>query len=386
MNRMRDYYEILGISRDADGDAVKRAYRKLAFEYHPDRNSSPDAEARFKEATEAYEVLRDTDKRAAYDRYGHAGVKGMPGGGGFGGFDFSDALEVFMRDFGGAFGLEDLFGGRRQRRRSGPRRGSDLRVRLPLDLEEVANGVRKTLRIKVHEPCDACRGTGGEGGVEPVRCAECSGTGELRRVQRSMLGQMVTVTPCPHCGGAGERIERPCQTCGGRAVVAQERTIDVDVPPGVSTGDYLTLRGQGNAGGRGAPRGDVTVVMEVRPDPRFHREGADVIYELPITFAQAALGTELEVPTIGGSARLRVPAGIQSETLLRMRGRGLPNLQGGGRGDQIVRIVVWTPTELTPEQEKLLRQLQSIEAKPPEHVDDPGEGGFWSKVKSAFSA
>ena len=384
---MRDYYEILGVAKNADGDAIKKAYRRLAIQYHPDKNQgSPEAEEKFKEATEAYEVLRDDQKRAAYDRYGHAGVRGTGGGPGFGGFDFSDALEVFMRDFGGAFGIEDLFGGGGRRRGQQVRRGADMRARIPLTLEEVATGAQKKLRIRVQERCAACKGTGGENGAPPVRCEECSGTGEIRRVQRSFLGQMVSVTPCGACGGIGERVDTPCHACNGRGVEARERVIDVDVPPGVSTGDYLTLRGQGNAGPRDGPRGDILVVMDVEPDPRFHREGADIVYEHPVTFSQAALGHEVEVPTVGGTARVKIPAGTQSGTLLRLRGRGLPNLQGGGRGDQIVRIVVWTPTSLSADAERLIRKLAEIEAAPPERLDGGAEGGFWNKVKSAFSA
>jgi molecular chaperone DnaJ len=384
---MRDYYEILGIARDADADAIKKAYRKLALQYHPDRNNgSREAEERFREATEAYEVLRDPEKRAGYDRYGHAAVKGAGAGGGFGGFDFSDALEIFMRDFGNAFGLEDLFAGRAGRGGRRARRGADARVGLPLTLEEVARGVRKTLRINVYDPCGTCAGTGAEGGEAPTRCATCGGTGEVRRMQRSLLGQLVTVTPCPACGGEGQRIEALCRDCEGRGVQPAEKEVEVDVPPGVSTGDYVTLRGQGHAGLRGSPRGDLVVVMEVAEDPRFLRDGAHLVLELPVTFSQAALGVELDVPTVWGPAKLKIPAGTQGGTLLRMRQRGLPHLQGQGRGDQIVRVLVWTPTELTPEQESLLRQLAELEREPPEAGAGDGGRGFWSKVRGAFSA
>lgn len=385
---MRDYYEILGVARDADGDTIKKAYRKLALQYHPDRNGgSPEAEERFKEATEAYEVLRDADKRAAYDRYGHAGVKsGMGAGASYGGFNFSDALEIFMRDFGG-FGLEDLFGGGAGRRGGRTnRRGADIRVRLPMTLEEVATGVHRTLKLQVAERCSVCGGSGGEKGTEPVRCATCGGTGEVRRVQRSFLGQMVSVTPCPTCGGEGQRIEKACAECEGRGVEMAEKTIEVDIPAGVSSGDYVTLRGAGNAGPRGGPAGDILVVVEVEEDARFVRDGADLIYDLPLTFSQAALGAEIEVPTVQGSARLKVPAGIQAGRLLRMRGKGLPHLQGGGRGDMIVRVTVWTPTELTAEQESLLRKLAEIETPAPVPGEETKERGFWSKVREAFTA
>src|SRR5919109_390150 len=306
---MRDYYEILGVDRHADADTIKKAYRKLALQYHPDRNSgSAQAEEQFKELTEAYEVLRDPDKRAAYDRYGHAGVKGA-GAGTYGGFSFTDALEIFMRDFGGFGGMEDLFGGRGRRAGSTVRKGADIRMTLPLTLEEVATGVSRKLRVEVLDACRTCHGSGAAEGATSVRCSTCGGAGEVRRVQRSFLGQLVSVMPCPDCGGEGQRIERPCSKCAGRGVERGTHELEVNVPPGVSTGDYLTLRGQGSAGLRGGPRGDVLVVLEVAEDERFMRDGADLIYELAITFSQAALGAEIEVPTVGGSARVRIAPG-----------------------------------------------------------------------------
>jgi molecular chaperone DnaJ len=382
---MRDYYEVLGVDRGADAESIKKSYRKLALQYHPDRNSgSADAEEKFKEITEAYEVLKDPDKRSAYDRFGHAGVKGAAGGAGYAGFSFHDALDIFMRDFG-AFGMEDMFGGGRGRR-GGPsaRKGQDARVTLPLSLDDVAAGVKRTLRVELLDPCGTCSGSGAAAGSAPVTCGTCGGAGEVRRVQRSFLGQLVSVMPCPECGGEGRRIEEPCSDCSGRGVRRSAREIEVNVPPGVSTGDYLTLRGQGNAGPRGGPRGDILVVLEVEEDERFIRDGADLIHELPITFSQAALGAELEVPTIGGTARLKVAPGTQSGRLLRMRGRGLPHLQGGGRGDLIIRVVVWTPAELTAEQEALFRKLARTEA-PAQRTDDGRDGGLWSRVKSALT-
>jgi molecular chaperone DnaJ len=382
---MRDYYEILGVIKTADGDTIKKAYRKLAVQFHPDKNQgSKEAEDKFKEATEAYEVLRDPDKRAAYDRYGHAGVRGSGAGGGFGGFDFSDALNIFMRDFGG-FGVGDIFGGGGQRRGQS-RRGSDLRVRMPLTIQEVATGVKKTIKLQVLDTCSGCNGSGAADGASPVRCNTCAGTGEIRRVQRSFLGQLVSVTPCGDCGGEGQRIEVVCPKCNGRGTQQVEKTEEVDVPAGVSTGDYLTLRGKGNAGSRGAARGDILVVMDVEEDPRFMRDGNDLIYELPITFTQAALGADVDVPIVSGTARVKIPAGTQSGKLLRLRGKGLPHLQGAGFGDMIVRVVVWTPTSLTPEQETLLRKLAKVEAKAPEEVDMDEDRGFWSRVREAFGA
>jgi len=385
---MRDYYEILGVSRDADTDAIKKAYRQLALQYHPDRNSgSRESEDKFKEATQAYEVLRDGDKRAAYDRYGEAGVRGRAGPG-YGGFDFSDALEIFMRDFGG-FGMDDLFGmrgGAGGRRGRVVRKGQDVRVRLAVTLAEVATGVKKTLKLELGATCAACTGTGAEQGAAPIQCPTCAGAGEVRRVQRSFLGQLVTVMPCPDCGGEGQRVHKPCPACEGRGVQPQQKRVDVQVPAGVSTGDYITLRGQGNAGVRGGPPGDILAVLEVEEDERFVRNGADLILALPLTFSEAALGMEAEVPLLPeGSARVKVAPGTQSGRLIRLRGKGLPQLQSAGRGDLIVRVVVWTPSGLNAEQEALLRKLARVESRPPERIPDEDDRGFWSKVREAFT-
>ena len=385
---MRDYYEILGVDRDADTDTIKKAYRKLALKYHPDRNAgSEDAEEKFKEATEAYEVLRDDEKRARYDRFGHAGARSGARGA-YGGFDFSDALEIFMRDFGG-FGLDDLFGGRARggrARRGGPQQGSDIRLELPITLEEVATGATKTLRVDVEDPCDACSGTGVEGGGTPSVCETCGGSGEVRRVQRSMLGQLMSVTPCPSCRGEGRVIEDKCRSCAGTGTEAGEAEIEVQVPAGVSSGDYITVKGKGSVGRRGGRRGDVYVVLDVQEDERFVREGADLYYELPVTYAQAVLGATVEVPTILGSEELEIPKGTQSGTMLKLRARGLPHLQAAGRGDQLVRVVVWVPDRVDGEHEELLRRLRELEGPAPETIERDDAGGFWSKVRQAFSA
>jgi molecular chaperone DnaJ len=260
-----------------------------------------------------------------------------------------------------------------------------MRARVPLTLDEVASGAKKSIRIRVHDPCEKCTGTGAEPGSTPVRCEMCHGAGEVRRVQRSFLGQLVSVQPCPQCGGEGERIPQPCTACSGEGVQTAEKTIEVNVPPGVSTGDYVTLRGQGHAAARGGARGDILAILEVEEDPRFVRDGADLIHELPITFSQAALGAEVEVPTVSGAtAKVRIAPGTQSGRLLRLRGRGLPHLQSSSRGDLIVRVAVWTPTQLTNEQEKLLRRLAEIEDDAPSKIDDDGERGFWTKVKEAL--
>jgi len=384
---MSEYYERLGVSRDATTEEIKKAYRKLALKYHPDRNEgSKEAEARFKEVTEAYEVLRDSEKRAAYDRYGKQGLKGGTGGPGFGGFDFADAIQVFMRDFGGFGGFEEIFGGRSGASRSRePGKGQTLRVRLPLTLKDVARGVKKKLRVAVLEVCEDCGGSGAAAGTSPIPCRNCGGSGEERHVQRSVFGQFVSVGPCRVCGGEGRVIEERCVVCRGEGRVRTEKEVDVEVPPGVSSENFLTLRGQGNVGPRGGPMGDIIVLLEVQEDPRFLRDGEHVLYELPVTFAQAALGAEIEVPTVEANARLVIPPGVQSGEVLRLRGQGLPGLHGRGRGDQLVRIRVWTPRKLTKEQERLLTELRALEEAPPEEAGRPEEKGFWSKVKEAFS-
>ncbi len=384
---MADYYELLGVPRAADAEEIKKAYRQLALKHHPDRNEgSKEAEERFKEVTEAYEVLRDAEKRAVYDRYGEQGLKGRPGPGGFGGFDFADAIEVFMRDFGGFSGLEDLFGGRGGRTsRMASRKGQTVRLRLPLTLQDVASGVRKTLRVSLLDSCDQCGGTGAEAGASAAVCGVCGGAGEERHVQRSVFGQFVSVQPCRTCGGEGRVIENPCTTCRGDGRVRREQDVEVEVPAGVTSENFLTLRGQGSVGPRGGPRGDLVVLLEVQEDPRFIRDGVDLVFELPVTFGQAALGTEVDVPTVDGTAKVSIPQGIQSGELLRLRGLGLPELNGTSRGDQLVRVVVWTPSDMSTAQEELLRQLREIESPAPESIHRKGRQGFWSKVKEAFS-
>jgi molecular chaperone DnaJ len=382
---MRDYYEILGVARDADAESIKKAYRKLALQYHPDRNGGDkEAEDRFKEATEAYEVLRDADKRAAYDRYGHAGVKSAAGagygGGGHPNFGFEDALNIFMRDFGGFGGFEELFN--TGRRRSRVHRGKDLRLRLKINLADVAKGAKRTLRVSLLDPCKKCTGTGSSDGAPPAPCSTCGGLGEVRHVQRSVFGQFVSAAPCPTCAGEGRRVTNPCSKCSGEGVERAEHTIDIEVPPGVTSDNYLTLRGQGNMGSRGGPRGDIIVILEVEDDPRFLRDGDDLIHDLSLSFSQAALGTEVEVPTVYGPETIRVPGGTQPGEVFTLRGKGLPRLGSTGRGDQHVRVDLWTPLELTAEQTALFRQLAELEGAPPRSRP---RRGFWNKVKEVLS-
>ena len=376
---MSEFYALLGISRDASEAEIKKSYRKLAMEYHPDRNPSPQAEAKFKEITEAYEVLRDPQKRAAYDRYGKAGLAGSSGGYGFHHVDLSEALNIFMRDFGAMGGFETLFGGRRSRAEE--RRGQDIRVTVRLTINEVALGAKKTVKLKSLERCTTCEGTGAKPGTKTSTCGTCNGSGEVRRATRSMFGQFISVAPCPTCGGEGTVIRETCEVCRGEGRVRGERSVTVDIPAGVSTNNYLTLRGQGAAGPRNGPAGDLLVMLDIKEDDRFERQGDDLILDLPLSFSQAALGGEHEVPTPYGDETLRIPPGTQPETVLRLRGRGLPILGQDGKGDLLVRVHVWTPERLSDEQERLFRELAKLEGEPPKRAP-----GFWSKLKEALGA
>ena len=380
---MADFYEVLGVSRGADEDNIKKAYRKLALQYHPDRNEgSPEAEERFKEVTRAYEVLSDPEQRSVYDRFGEAGL--ARSGGGAQAYDFTDALETFMRDFSGFGGLGDILGGRARTRTQGPARGQNLRVRIPLTLADIVRGVRRTIKVQALDPCDLCSGTGAEPGTQPRRCAACNGAGEERLVQRSVFGQMVSVQPCRACRGEGEVIDSACRRCHGEGRVRVTSEVEVEVPAGVSSENFITMRGRGNAGPRGGPRGDLVVMLDVGEDARFQREGTQLLYELPITVGQAVLGDEVDVPTVEGTAPLRIPVGTQSGELLRLRGLGLPEVGGTRRGDQLVRVTVWIPEHLTAEQEQLYRSVRKTEAPAPERID--GGKGFWSRVKEAFGS
>ncbi len=376
---MSEFYALLGVPRDATEAEIKKAYRKLAMEFHPDRNPSPQAEARFKEITEAYEVLRDPQKRAVYDRYGKAGLAGAAGPQGFHHVDLAEALNIFMRDFGAMGGFESLFGGRRSRAEE--RRGQDIRVTVRLTLNDLALGTKKTVKLKSLERCTHCDGTGAKRGARPGRCGTCQGSGEVRRATRSMFGQFISVAPCPTCGGEGTIISDPCEVCRGEGRVRGERSVTVDVPAGVSANNYLTLRGQGAAGPRNGPSGDLLVMLDIKEDDRFERQGDDLIYDLPLSFSQAALGGDHQIPTPYGEERLQVPAGTQPETVLRIRGRGLPVLGQDGKGDLLVRVHVWTPERLNEEQERLFRELAKLEGEPPKRSP-----GFWSKLKEALGA
>ncbi len=375
---MSEFYQLLGVARDASEGDIKKAYRKLAMEFHPDRNTAPDAEAKFKEITEAYEVLRDPEKRARYDRYGQAGLGGGGGTPGYGGFhhvDLSEALNIFMRDFGG---FEGLFG---QGQRQETRRGQDIRVNVKISIADVAAGVRKTIKLKTLERCQVCEGSGAKPGTRPTPCKTCGGSGEVRRAARSMFGQFVSVSPCPTCGGEGVTIGSPCEECRGDGRVKADKTVQVEIPAGVSENNYLTLRGQGAAGPRNAPPGDLLVMIEIKDDERYERDGDNLIMDLPLSFSQAALGITVAVPTPYGDERVTIPAGTQGGTVLKLKARGLPHLGQAGKGDLLIRTHVWTPENISDEQTRLFRELAKVEGDPPKRA-----AGFWAKLKEALGA
>ncbi|HEU5357837.1 MAG TPA: molecular chaperone DnaJ [Gemmatimonadales bacterium] len=380
---MSDHYRLLGVARDATEADLKKAYRKLAMEFHPDRNREPGAEEKFKEITEAYEILRDPDKRAAYDRYGDAAFKagGMGGSGGFHHVDLSEALGIFMRDFGGMGGFDAFFGGG-GRAQTEARRGQDVRVSLKLTLAEVATGVRRTIKLKTLATCDACGGSGAKAGSKPVTCGTCGGAGQVRRAAQSIFGQFVSVSPCPTCGGEGTVIKTPCESCRGEGRVKAERTVNVDVPAGIAENNYITLRGQGAAGPRRGIAGDLLVGIEIEPDERWERQGDDLLHDLPLSFAQAALGGSFKVPSPYGEEKVTVPAGTQTGTVFKLRGKGLPRLQQEGKGHLLVRTHVWTPDELSDEQRRLFQEIAKLEGEPPRKVTH----GFWSRLKESLGA
>src|SRR5689334_9009747 len=353
----RDYYEVLGVTKGASAEEIKKAYRKVAFDFHPDRNpGNAEAEAKFKEATEAYEVLRDPEKRARYDQFGHTTPGAAPGAGfDASGFDLADALRAFMRDFGGdAGGFGDLFGGGGGRPARGPRRGDDLQVRVKLTLEEIASGVEKKIRVKHLRACATCHGKGGTG--ETV-CTQCQGRGQVRRVQQSVFGQFVNVSTCSRCGGSGREVKERCKTCGGEGTVTATETLSVKVPAGVASGNFIPLRGMGDAGPHGGPSGDLIVLIEEKAHPVYDRDGDDLHVDVPVSISTATLGGRVEVPGLdGASIAIDVAAGTQGGQQVRVRGKGLPALRGGV-GDLFARIHVWVPTRVSPAEKRQLEEL-----------------------------
>jgi molecular chaperone DnaJ len=367
-----DYYELLGIGRDASPEEIKRSFRRLARELHPDTNPDPEAEARFKAVAQAYEVLSDPDKRQRYDRFGAEGVGASGDPFGFGGGSINDIFEAF---FGGA----SPFGGG-GRGPSGPPRGADLELIVDLSLEDAVFGVRHPVDLRAPVACTTCTGSGAAPGSEPTTCTECAGRGQVQRVRQSFLGQMVSTSVCPRCAGLGQVVPEPCPDCRGEGRRTEERTYTIDIPAGVDTGSTLRLAGRGAAGPRGGPNGDLFVHVRVRPHPLFTRDGIDLRCDLPVSFAQAALGADLELPTLDGPETITLPRGTQSGRELRLKGKGVPHLERRHRGDIVVRVVVAVPTDLTPEQEDLLRQYAELRG---EDVAPP-DAGFLSRIRSAF--
>ena len=379
----RDYYEVLGVSKGASDDEIKRAYRKLAKKYHPDMNpGDKEAEAKFKEVNEAYSILSDSEKRARYDQFGHAGVDpnygaGGPGGG-FGGFDMGDIDlgDIFGSFFGGGFGG---FGGSASSRRNGPQKGESLRASLTISFEEAAFGCEKEINLNRTEECEACHGSGAEPGTTAETCPDCRGTGVVRVQQRTGGFAFSSTAPCSRCRGTGKIIHTPCKACGGSGSVKKTKRVTVSIPAGIDDGQAISLRGQGNAGKNGGPAGDLIVAVHVKPHPQFHRDGTTVLYEQPVTFYQAVMGAELEIPTIDGKVKYNLPAGTQTGTTFRLRGKGIPELRGRGRGDQYVTVRVQVPTSLNGEQKEALRAF--AEAMGEDVSEESGLKGFFDKHK-----
>ncbi len=384
----RDLYEVLGVSKDASDADIKRAYRKLSKQYHPDINKEAGAEEKFKEIAEAYEILSDSQKRAAYDQYGHASYDPNSGfsGGGFGGFEGFGGFGG--QGFSGSYtgGFEDIFdtffgggGGRRGNRANMPRQGADLQYVMDLTFEEAIFGKEEVIHYHRNAECETCHGTGAKPGTDPVTCSKCHGSGVINVERATPFGRMMSQTTCDVCGGTGQEIKEKCETCHGHKHVEETHKVKVKVPAGVENGNQMPLRGQGEAGENGGPYGDLYVIFRVGKSDTFEREGADIFYELPINFAQAALGDEVDVPTVHGKVKLKVPAGTQSGTVLRLRGKGAPRLRGSGMGDQHVTVRVVTPKHLTDKQREAM-QIFGKEAGT--HVES--EGNFFDKVKDAF--
>ncbi|MEA1944481.1 MAG: molecular chaperone DnaJ [Euryarchaeota archaeon] len=389
MPQKKDYYEILGVRKDADPKEIKKAYRKLAMKYHPDRNPSPSAEEKFKEISEAYGVLSDSEKRAQYDRFGHAGIdRQYTREDIFRDIPFDDIFREFgFGGGGGGFGdiFGTFFGGGRGAAERTAQRGSDLRYDLRIPLEDAVSGTEMKIKIMRTETCDVCGGSGAKPGTSPKTCPHCRGTGQISQARRTPFGQFITSSPCTHCGGKGKIIESPCSSCHGSGRVRRTRTISISIPAGIESGSRLRVSGEGEHGVRGGPSGDLYVIVHVDPHPLFKRDGDTILYELPIRFTQAALGDEVVVPTLHGNVRMKIPAGTQSDSILRLRGKGMPRLHGLGKGDQLVEVTIAVPTRLSARERELLTELQKIEDKT-NIKSDKKRKGFFEKVKDVFDA
>lgn len=385
----KDFYEILGVDKNADENTIKKAYRKLAMQYHPDRNPGDKAaEEKFKEAAIAYEVLSDADKKARYDRYGHAGLENMGGGGGRGFSGEGMTMEDIFEHFGHMFGdsgspFDSFFGGGRSSSRSGGQKGTNLRIKVALTMEEIESGVRKKIKVKKQVGCKSCGGSGAKDKGSVSTCSTCAGSGYVRQIKNTFLGQMQTTVVCPKCNGSGKNITAHCTTCRGDGRVMEEDTIEIDIPAGVQEGIQLSVRGKGNAGQNGGPAGDLLVNIEEKPHEHFTRDGSNVIYDLFINFADVALGTNVEVPTLTGKVKVKIPAGTQSGKIFRLKGKGLPALQSYEKGDQLIHVNVWTPKTMNAEETALMEKLRTM----PNFKPNPGVGerGFFEKMKEFFS-
>lgn len=383
----RDYYEVLGVSKSSTADDIKKAYRKLAVKYHPDKNpDNKEAEEKFKEAAEAYEVLSNADKKARYDQFGHAGMGGAAGGGyggGYGGgMNMNDIFEQFGDIFGGAFGGGGFGGGSSRGRGRTVNRGSNIRIKVKLTLEEVLNGVTKKIKVNKYILCDTCHGSGGKNGSKGTTCQTCKGSGQVAQVTNTFLGRMQTITTCPTCNGEGQTIVDKCTSCHGDGVVRGEEVIDVKLPAGLEEGMQLSLSGKGNMGARNGVAGDLLIVIEEEEHEHFKRDGQNIIYPLYLNFIDAALGTSIEIPTLEGKAKIKIEAGTQSGKILRLKSKGLPSTNAYGRGDLLVDVNVWTPKKLSSDEKKLLEKLRSSENFKP----NPGkeDKSFFSRMKEMF--
>jgi molecular chaperone DnaJ len=380
----RDYYEILGVQKDADENTLKKAYRKVAMKFHPDRN--PDnkaAEEKFKEAAEAYEVLSDADKRAKYDRYGHAGLEQN---GGFSGRGAT--VEDIFEHFGHMFGSEgspfdSFFGGRSSTSSTRGQKGSNLRIKVSLTLEEIEQGITKKIKVKKQSKCGTCNGSGAKDASSVSTCTTCHGSGYVRQIKSTFLGQMQTTASCPTCNGSGKKITATCTSCRGEGVLVQPETIEIEIPAGVEHGMQLSMRGKGNAGKNGGPSGDLLITIEEVAHDEFTRDGMNIIYDLYINFVDAALGTSIEVPTLGGKVKIKIPEGTQSGKIFRLKEKGLPSVQAYGRGDQLINVNIWTPKNVNEEEKALLKSLKNM----PNMQPNPGknERGFFERMKDYFN-
>src|SRR4029079_5834052 len=381
----RDYYEVLGVSKSASADEIKKSYRKVAMQFHPDRNPGDKAaEEKFKEAAEAYEILSDSDKKAQYDRYGHAGVSGN-GRGGYGNMNMEDIFSQFGDIFG-----DDLFGnffggGKRGRRgqRSRGIRGSNLRIKLKLTYEEIAKGVTKNIKVKKHVVCNTCSGSGAKDKGSVQTCGTCGGSGQVRRVTNTFIGQMQTVTTCPTCNGEGSTITAKCAACKGEGRVYGEDAISIEIPAGVQEGMQLNLSAKGNAGERGGAPGDLIILIEEEPHKELQRDGMNVAYDLHISFTDAVFGTQLEVPTIDGRAKIKIPAGTQSGKIFRLKGKGFPAVNSYQKGDQLIHVNVWTPQNVSAEEKTMLEKMSHSSNFKPQ--PDKSDKSFLDKMRELFS-